>query len=167
VAAFAAAPLVGLLLNATADAMLIVDDHRQIVFANDNFAPLLPAGDLASILGLRPGEALGCVHSYACEGCGTSKKCRECGAVDAILAALDNKARTGKCILTRSNKGEVEIYRLMVKSTPLAFNHGQFAIISFSQITSMKTKSAPDKAMLKDIREIEKRAMHLRECLLS
>jgi hypothetical protein len=167
VAALAAVPLAGVLLNATADAMLVVDEHRQIVFANNNFAPLLPAGDLTAILGLRPGEALGCVHSYACEGCGTSKKCRECGAVDAILAALDNKEAEGSCMLSRSNKGEVEFYRLKVKGTPFVFNGERFAIISFSQIAPLKSKSAPDKVLLKDIREIEKRAMHLRERLLS
>jgi hypothetical protein len=165
--ALAASPLVGILLNATSDAMLIVDEHRQIVFANNNFTPLLPAGDLTAILGLRPGEALGCVHSYACEGCGTSKKCRECGAVDAILAALDDKNAEGECTLARSNKGEVEYYRLKVKGTPFAFNKERFAIISLSHIVPLKSRPAPDKAMLRDIREIEKRVMHLRERLLS
>ncbi|MDR2673723.1 MAG: hypothetical protein LBC18_02375 [Opitutaceae bacterium] len=165
--AFEDAPLIRQLLNMTSDAMVIVDEHRQIVFANDNFIPLLAVGDATSIIGLRPGEALGCVHSYTCTGCGTSKQCRECGAVDAILAALDNKTGTGTCTLTRSNKGEVDIYRLHVKSTPFPFNNEHFAVIAFFNITSPKFKKPPDKGMLRDIQEIEKRAMQLRERLLS
>lgn len=165
--AFAATPLVRQLLNMTSDAILIVDEHRQIVFANDNFIPLLPAGDAASILGLRPGEALGCVHSYACTGCGTSKQCRECGAVDVILTALDDKEGTGTCTLTRSNKGQVDIYRLNVKGTPFEFNGEHFAVIALFNITSPKPKGRNDKVMLRDIREIERRAVHLRERLLA
>jgi hypothetical protein len=166
-AILASTPLVGALLNATSDAILIVDDHRQIVFASNNFAPLLPAGDLRSIIGLRPGESLGCVYSHVCEGCGTSEQCRECGAVEAILAGLNGDGSAGECVLTRCNKEVTESFHLHVKSTPLTFNGDRFAIVAFSDILPLKTKPAPCKILSKDNGGIKKCLSRLRDRLRS
>ncbi|MDR0902639.1 MAG: hypothetical protein LBM92_07720 [Opitutaceae bacterium] len=160
------------LFNATSDAIAIVDEHRQIVFANGNFGALLPIGDATTILGLRPGEALGCIHSHTCNGCGTSGFCRECGAVDAILNSLGNKIAKGDCNLTRSNKGSLESFTLQVKGTPFMLNDERFAIIAFFNINAVDGKRGKEKrpskrTLLGKLNEISHHLEQLRKQLLS
>ena len=50
----------------------------------------------SSILGMRPGELLDCVHAKNDSGgCGTSEFCRVCGAVNAVLQHAGNKMQHG------------------------------------------------------------------------
>ena len=73
-------------LNAIPDPVIILNWARQIVYANQSFLQALEVPDIPSVLGLRTGEALDCIHSHEMEGgCGTSIFCRECGAAKATL----------------------------------------------------------------------------------
>ncbi|MHB9025829.1 MAG: sensor histidine kinase [Armatimonadota bacterium] len=101
--AFLANDLAVTLLEAIPALAFVLNRERQIIAANTRFRQALNVDD-AALLGLRPGEAVGCL--YACDGpggCGTGRYCLYCGAVDAILAALDNHDNaTRECrILTR------------------------------------------------------------------
>jgi len=104
--------------EAVSEIVLIVNQDRQIVFFNSVVPSLLGVDNPESIYGLRPGEALGC--TYACMnpgGCGTSEFCSQCGAVNAIPAALSNKADLQECrVLKRDN---LEAFDLLVRTTPL------------------------------------------------
>jgi hypothetical protein len=69
-------------------ALAILNERRQLLAANGNFSQLT-AGDIRELLGMRLGEALGCVHSSELPGgCGTTVHCRGCGNASAILDAL-------------------------------------------------------------------------------
>ena len=71
------------LYEAVMNAVIIVNQQRQIVYCNRNFASVAGFSRPEEIYGLRPGEALGCVHSDEEEGgCGTSAACAFCGSAN-------------------------------------------------------------------------------------
>ena len=78
--------LIGTLLDSFPEPAMILNRERQIVLANDKLAAVLnrPA---ESLLGLRPGQALDCVHSKeGPAGCGTThSSCQFCGALRAFV----------------------------------------------------------------------------------
>ena len=83
---FRQATLLRALAGAIPDILVILNPQRQIVYANQRLIELLGLEDSQEILGLRPGEALECVHASQTQaGCGTTEFCRQCGAVNAIL----------------------------------------------------------------------------------
>src|SRR5664280_1083910 len=64
----------------------VLDENRQIVYANNDFLSLLGIESLEPILGKRTGEVISCVHATEePSGCGTTYSCAYCGAVNAIL----------------------------------------------------------------------------------
>ncbi len=73
-------------LDVLPDPIIVLNAERQILFANRTLLNALSLPDDSTVLGLRPGEVLHCVHSgNNSGGCGTTEFCRSCGAVNAIL----------------------------------------------------------------------------------
>ena len=72
--------------------LMVVNSYRQIVFSNQAFLKTFGVDNLSNFLAKRPGEAMGCIYSGVGEnGCGTSKHCRECGAVRALMESILKK----------------------------------------------------------------------------
>jgi signal transduction histidine kinase len=94
-------PLVRLLLDAVPESIMILNQRRQIVLVNRGLLNLLGEVKEDRIVGLRPGEALNCIHAHDCpSGCGTSEFCRNCGAVEAILESQHMGASARECRIT-------------------------------------------------------------------
>lgn len=143
--ALATCPLTQVLSNATLDIVLIINEFRQIVFASDNIYPLLPSKTekLSDVLGLRPGEALGCVQAaIGPGGCGTSSACCECGAVHAILHGLGGRSMTSECRITRLIGGKRESMDLRVRSTPFVHEENQYTLLAIADIGHEKRRLA-------------------------
>jgi PAS domain-containing protein len=86
--AFAVTSMFQQILGMVPDAVLVLNSQRQIVYCNEDFLRLLSEPALRRVLGLRHGEALGCVHSdETAGGCGTTESCRECGFAKSIVMA--------------------------------------------------------------------------------
>ena len=74
------------ILGAISGIVLVLNENRQIIYGNEDFVRALGLGSVSEVLGKRPGEALGCIHSGSMEaGCGTSEACAVCGAVNSIV----------------------------------------------------------------------------------
>ena len=85
-------PLFEELTNVIPDAFIILNQYRQIVYCNTTLIEILAIEDPESIYGLRPGEALNCIHAYETEGgCGTTNCCKACGAVNAIVKSQEEE----------------------------------------------------------------------------
>ncbi|OAM87468.1 hypothetical protein AW736_23180 [Termitidicoccus mucosus] len=161
-------PLIGRLLNASLDCMLVLNAQRQIVFASENVAPLIPGGRLASAIGKRPGEALGCIRAIECEGgCGTAPACSQCGAVKAILEGLAGRSAAEECRMTRLNHGCREALDLRVKSTPFSHAGASYTLLAVSDISHEKRRLALEQVFLKKLagltRPIGQRARRIHE----
>ncbi|MBI5957264.1 MAG: histidine kinase, partial [Chloroflexi bacterium] len=61
-------------LDAVPNVFVVLNQNRQIVFANRTLCGILGLTNDQPLRGKRPGEALGCIHAHENEaGCGTSK----------------------------------------------------------------------------------------------
>lgn len=125
------APVARTLLNAALNYLFVLNGQRQIVMASENVLELMPDKTMDQIVGLRPGEALGCIHAFDCEsGCGTSHFCRDCGAVKVILNGLAGTRDLEECRLTRYLKGRKTTLDLQVLATPLFHNQERYTLLT-------------------------------------
>jgi signal transduction histidine kinase len=142
--------LLGVLPDAVPCILLVVNRHRQIVFANQRLLDLLPPEQRqAGVLGRRPGEILGCVHAFeTCTGCGTTESCSFCGAVNAMLAGLHGDAQVEECRIARAHG---EALDMRVWSTPLVLDGEPFTVLTALDISHEKRRQALERIFLHDI----------------
>jgi PAS domain-containing protein len=143
-------PLQVACLDAVPDIVTILNQQRQIVFANRSLVESLGLEHREEVYGQRPGEALGCEHSFAMKaGCGTSEFCRDCGAVHAILAGLEGKREVQECRITRSDSGEA--LDLRVWTTPLQVDGEPFTFFTLADIGHEKRRRVLERIFFHDI----------------
>ena len=136
--------LCGHFIAETMDAMplvvLLLNEQRQIVLANAQALHALGA-PVGSVLGKRPGEALRCIHApEGPEGCGTSLFCSRCGAVRAVLGALEGHYTTMECSLLRGSEHGVEAMDLDVSSTPITVDGRKLVIFTIQDVSDQKRR---------------------------
>uniref|UniRef100_UPI004055A879 sensor histidine kinase n=1 Tax=Candidatus Electronema sp. TaxID=2698783 RepID=UPI004055A879 len=147
-------PVISGLLSSVGGLLAVLDEHRQIVALNDGFLQMLDIEDPASILGLRPGEALGCIHAHEEPGgCGTSKFCSSCGAAIAIVSSLtQNEPAERICALSAVRKdGRETDAALLVRSRPLLIEGRRFLLLFVQDVTKEQRRAALERAFFHDI----------------
>ena len=151
-ASFGTTPFASELLNSVLNCVFVLNAQRQIVFASQNTLSLVPGKKMEDLLGLRPGEALDCIHADDCEsGCGTSEFCSQCGAARAILASLASQRSLQECHLTRVIKCGEESLDLLVLATPLHHNHEQYSLLSVANISHEKRRQVLERIFFHDV----------------
>jgi hypothetical protein len=131
----------------------VIDKNRQIVFANDDFLTLLGIKTLEPILGKRAGEAISCLHSEeAIGGCGTSKACAYCGAVNAILESQKTGMKsTRETRITSMVDGKLRSWDLNITSSPISLSENTFYILILQDISDVKRRFALERIFFHDI----------------
>jgi len=132
------------------DFVLVLNKNRQIVFANKSVTPLFELTNITSAYGLRPGELIDCTHAREniC-GCGTSKFCRECGAVKAILTSLRGQEDIQECRITQKRSGDA--VDLRVWAYPITLGTESFSIFVAGDISNEKRRTVLERIFLHDI----------------
>ncbi len=166
----AALPFVRDFLDAVPVMSLVLNQYRQIVFANRSFASFLgvqESGELlgkshceafdclyADFLGARPGEAVGCIRAgRTAGGCGTAEFCRTCGAVISIL----NSQKLGvldiqECRMVCGEEGPNEkALDLRVWSRPIEVEGEIFTIFSVVDISNEKRRKVLERIFFHDV----------------
>lgn len=152
VAYFSAETLTRHLLDAVPSILTILNTHRQIVYANQALQALLGADGQGPLSGLRPGEALDCIHARRTDGgCGTTENCSTCGAVLSILAGLTGKKDVRECRITRYLLGQMEAMDLEVQSVPLDYRGEKFTVFAVTDISHEKRRIALESLFFHDI----------------
>lgn len=142
-------PYVRAILDAVPDIFMALNPERQIVFANRSLLNFACCQE-ADLLGLRPGEALGCAHALdRPAGCGTTEFCVTCGAAQAILNSACGLPDVQECRITRCEKGEALDFR--VWSTPLAIDGDRFTLLTLSDISEEKRRRALERIFFHDV----------------
>lgn len=96
--------------DALPNIFLVLNRHRQIVFANQALLDLVGRKRPEEVYGLRPGEILDCIHAHETDGgCGTTEFCRTCGAVNAIIAAIGGKKDVKECRITNRDGESLDL----------------------------------------------------------
>lgn len=145
-------PLIQELTGLLPHPFVILNLHRQIIFCNPTLVSLLGITGPESIYGLRPGEALNCIHADKAEGgCGTSQFCRYCGAVNAIL--ISQKDTQGQiqqeCRLTVGE--ENQSFDFNVRASTLSLMDRHFTLVILQDIGTEKRRNIMERIFFHDI----------------
>lgn len=132
--------------------IMALNCHRQVVFANRAAVEFLGNEEVEQVLGMRPGEALGCINAFVgAAGCGTSRHCRNCGTVKAILAAVEGAVGDGECKLLRREQSYLEGLDLHVNATPLTVEGQQFVIFAVTDISHEMRRRSMERIFFHDV----------------
>lgn len=146
------APLLAVTLDNLQEIVLVLNPERQIVFANRRFREFAGTDDSSSLCGLRPGEALGCVYALAEEtpaGCGTSKFCRTCGAVNAILNSQSDGMDIQECSIIRQDHADA--LNLRVRTSRVLLDDDIFTLFAVENISHEKRREELERIFFHDI----------------
>jgi signal transduction histidine kinase len=154
-------PLLLSQLDAGPNILLLLNNERQIVFANRNFLNLMGFSSVEEVIGQRPGEALACVHARSCSGgCGTSEFCSKCGAVNAIIAAQNGDNVVEECRVVRNDWEALDI---RVWTKPMKVGEFELTLFISLDISHEKRRVALERAFFHDILNIAGNIKNLSE----
>ena len=141
-----------IVLNLMPNITFIVDERRQVLFANDGALSILGV-ESAEVIGARPGEILKCVRARETPGgCGTTEACRVCGAVGAILEALDgDKESARECRISAMRDGRQVSLDLLVTAVPIKTGQGRFAVVTMHDIGDTKRRQVLERLFFHDL----------------
>ncbi|MGE4343912.1 MAG: ATP-binding protein [Geoalkalibacter sp.] len=149
---FAEDSLLRRFLDAIPIQLVVLNTQRQIIFSNRAVLEFLGATSGDSVLGSRPGEVFGCINADTLPGgCGTAEVCRTCGAVNAILAAIDGQSGHQEYRLTRNFDKHTESLDLRVDTMPLEHRGEKFVVFAVQDISDQKRRSVLEKIFFHDI----------------
>ncbi len=136
------------MLDSVSDIILVLNEHRQIVYANRMLQETFDLED-TRIQGLRPGEALDCVHAYEPPGgCGTTVYCRTCGLAKALLPSLRGQDKVEECSIIRQDGSALEF---RVRARPLILDNHRYSVFSMQDISDEKRRRALERIFYHDI----------------
>ena len=147
-------PVMSGLLHSIGGLLAILDEHRQIVALNDSFLELLGIQDPSAALGLRLGEAVGCIHAHDAPGhtCGSTQYCSTCGAVIAMVTSLGTDSPAERiCALTARKGGQPIELALLVRCQPIRVNEKRFLLVFLQDITKQQQRAALERTFFHDI----------------
>ncbi|MBE2269170.1 MAG: GHKL domain-containing protein [Anaerolinea sp.] len=137
------------MLDAIPDIVLVLNSERQIVFANEACRSLLNLSHRDEVLGLRPGEMIGCAHATTTEGgCGTTEFCRTCGAINAVLTSLKGRQSIQECRITLTNGSALD---LRASAKPLVLGGRLFSVFVITDISGEKRRRALERIFFHDV----------------
>lgn len=137
------------ILNGIPTKILILNKERQVVFSNQAFLDYFRFEDITSILGMRPGEVIGCAYAMkGPDGCGTSKNCKVCGSVRSILSSLKTGAGSEEFTITGESNS---MSHLKATSKIVNFGKREFILFSMEDISSEKKKALLERLFYHDI----------------
>ena len=146
-------PIVLELLEGFPDLALILNENRQLVAFNSKAVNYVPEELRSSLYGMRPGEAVNCIHAHEMPaGCGTSKFCVECGAGQALVKTTTNQeAAIEECRITRKNCNVEESLDLLVHTSIINVEGRPFTLFSIKDIAGEKRRFALERIFFHDI----------------
>lgn len=140
--------------------LLILNQQRQLIFANQCLRQLLNCFDDEQLLGKRPGELFNCIHAKEQEaGCGTTKFCCKCGAVNAILACQQQQSSIEEECRITTRDGYSHEFR--VQSTPLQQGTESYTLFTLQDISNEKRREALERTFFHDMNNMLQALMTL------
>lgn len=142
--------VLNLFLGKIPSIFLIINTFRQIVYMNKGALEFTGLDDVASAIGKRPGELIGCIHSTEeLGGCGTAEACTYCSAVNTVLESQKDKSVVNDSCLILGP--EYKVYNLRIWASPLKINNENFTAITLQDIQHEKWRSLLERIFFHDI----------------
>lgn len=138
------------LLDRLPQPMLLINRHRQIVYANPATSPLLADKSVDAVIGLRPGEAMECRHSDETpDGCGTTEFCSTCGTAKVLGAGQRGERASEECrIISKTLGHDLD---LRVWTAPLSVAGETFTLLTMMDISDEKRREALERVFFHDV----------------
>ena len=127
------------LLESVSNISIIINENRQIIYSNNLLQKTLGT-DLNYVLGMRLGEAIGCMHSHeTTEGCGTSEACKYCGALRTILACQNkNEKISSESRITIVEGDKSTSLDLGITASPIVVEGERYIVLQLVDISHIK-----------------------------
>jgi signal transduction histidine kinase len=138
--------------NSVAGIAAILNENRQIIYANNEYLAMLGIDSIESIIGKRPGESISCIHAEEnVHGCGCAEACQYCGAISAIVESQ----KTGKTVktdarITLNSNGSTVNLDLRVSASPFTYKDLNFTVITLIDISNEKRKEKLERIFFHD-----------------
>ena len=131
--------------------VFILNEQRQIVFANQAAVSKFKTKNREDLYGLRLGKTINCIHAGESHTrCGTTLFCRECGAVKAILTGLEGNSTVAESrIATNGQENDLDF---RVTSSPYSIGKESFVIFVLVDISSEKRHEVLERIFFHDIK---------------
>ena len=144
--------LLDALMQALPGYVMLINKQRQIVAVNPAMLCVTGVADTAELVGLRPGEALNCIHSDdAPNGCGTSEHCSVCGAVLAILESQHTSGQASHECHIAFKGNEQRVIDLKVFATSIVIRGEQFTVLALQDISGEKRRDVLERTFFHDV----------------
>jgi len=149
-------PVITRMLTSVGGTLAVLNQERQILAVNDELLKRLGVEDAATLFGLRPGEAIQCVHANEqAGGCGTGKFCSTCGAAIAIVAAVNNDEPLERdCVVTVKRDGSLIDQYLKVRSCPFVYEGYRFVLLFLHDTTHHQRRAMMERVFFHDINNL-------------
>ena len=140
------------LLDAIPDLVMLLNDNRQILFANRALLRFCASHGSHDPIGLLPGEALSCQTALATEkGCGTGEACNICGPLGTTPAGWHGKHVSCECRILRHTSHGTEPLDLRITCSTLHWHPGKVVILVASDIGQSKRREVLEQIFFHDI----------------
>jgi len=149
-------PIINALLKTLDGFLVILNEDRQVVSVNQFMLETLGIENIETVLGLRLGQVLSCVHAEKLpNGCGTTPACMTCGAVIAMMTALiEDKADEQICVLTRNKNDLLKDICLKVRAQPIIIENHQWILFFAQDITQQQQWLNMERVFFHDVKNI-------------
>lgn len=146
-------PVADALLKAASGLLAVLNEQRQVLVVNQKLLDTVGVADPHTLLGLRPGEVVNCVHAHdAPNGCGTTPFCPSCGAAVAMVTSLTSAEPVEKiCAVTVEKNGQLVDLCLSVRSCPVTIEDRRFLLLFMQDVTPLQTWAALEQVFFHDI----------------
>ncbi len=149
-------PVVDGVLQVVNGVVAVINESRQILAVNRRMLEMLGVDQVEALIGLRPGEAIGCVHAGdEPDGCGTTAYCRTCGAAMAMAVSLaDDCPVERRCVATVQRGGHERDLVLGVRAVPVRVDHTRLIVLCLIDTTVDVRRSELERMFLHDINNL-------------
>ena len=151
--AFLANDLAVAMFNAIPEYAVVINHCRQIIAANSSFLQVLSLSSIEPLLGLRPGESVGCVYAAdAPGGCGTGSYCIHCGGVDAMVECLRTQQPvTRECRVITHGDADGGALDLEVHATFYRVDAHELVVLVMRDVRDEKRRRVLERVFFHDV----------------
>lgn len=141
------------LLETAAEPLLVINADRKVIALNSAFMTALGITDPDRALGVRFGESLHCRYAFdEPAGCGTTPYCSSCGALIAMLAAIDdNRPCERICALSTGVHGHKHDLCLLVRTQPVVLDGSRYILVYARDISQEQLAASVEHDFMDDL----------------
>jgi len=145
--------LIATLLNAANLMLMILNRERQIIFASEKFLSMTGLEDSSRVTGLRPGNAVHCIHSNDDpSGCGGAEACRHCSALRIVQQSiLSGQAATDEATILFQTQGKDNTLNILEHVVPADLYGENCYIVTMVDISDSLHRRWLEKLFFHDI----------------